>query len=167
MVSHTRSWIASLLISLLAILPMIALANDNTGSAHEFVKEWITTYGIHHDRAAAMMTTRYRGGMSEAEWVDVYQPALEAVRYKHLGGTLIRVDEDAHKAKVVLKSIVDSINGPVVQHEIYDLVKVDGTWLLDFIDIQDEHFDAARDSTPTQRIDPRPSTPPSEHAPSP
>ena len=83
-----------------------------------------------------MMTVHHRGGMSEAEWVATYASFLEYVKYKHLGGELISAKEENQKAQVILKSSVDSIKGPVVQYEIYDLVKVDEGWLIDFINIQ-------------------------------
>ncbi|HIA14906.1 MAG TPA: hypothetical protein EYN74_08515 [Nitrospirales bacterium] len=149
----SQSWIALVLISLLPIVPTIAVAKDNTGSAYAFVQKWITTYGIDHARAATMMTTRHRGGMSEAEWVDTYTSFLEYVKYKHLGGELISAEEEGHKAKVTLKSTVDSIRGPVVQYEIYDLLKVDGGWLIDYINILDDNFETAAESEPTPRFD--------------
>lgn len=167
MLSPSQFWVTLILISLLTVVPTIVLAKDNTVSAYEFVQEWITTYGVDHKRAATMMTQHHRGGMSEAEWVETYASFLEYVKYKHLGGKLISAQEEEHKARVILKSSVDSINGPVVQHEIYDLVNVDGGWLIDFIDIKDENFDAAIGPEPTKRFDSKTSTSSPNHAPSP
>ncbi len=164
--SPSQSWIMPVLISLLTIVPTIALAKDNTVSAYAFVQKWITTYGVDHERAAAMMTTHHRGGRSEAEWVEAYAEFLEYVQYKHLGGELISTQEEEHKAQVILKSSVDSIRGPVVQHEIYDLVKVDGGWLIDSIDILDENFGTVSGLEPTQRFDSKNNEPSPNHAPS-
>lgn len=173
MVSPSQCWVMLMVISLLTVVPTIALAKDNTvstrgagPSAYEFVQEWITTYGVDHKRAAAMMTPHHRSGMSETEWVDVYGSFIEYVKYKHLGGELISAQEEEHKARVILKSSVDSIKGPVVQHEIYDLVKVDGGWLIDFIDIQDENFGTAIGPEPTQRFESETNTSSPHHAPS-
>ncbi len=164
--SPSHSWIMPVLISLLTIVPTIALAKDNTVSVYEFVQKWITTYGVDHERAAAMMTPHHRGGRSEAEWVEAYAEFLEYVQYKHLGGELISTQEEEHKARVILKSSVDSIRGPVVQHEIYDLVKVDGGWLIDSIDIRDENFGTVSGLEPTQRFDFKNNEPSPNHAPS-
>ena len=74
-------------------------------------------------------------------------------KYKHLGGELISTEEEDNKAKIVLKSSVDSIQGPVIQYEVYDLLKVDGGWLIDYINILDENLETAAESEPTQRLD--------------
>ena len=142
--------IIPLLIALFTIIPTIAPANDKAGTAYEFVQEWTRTYGVNHNRAAEMMTPKHRGGMPEAEWVELYGAYLEYAKYKHLGGELVSEQEDAHKARIILKSTVDSINGPVVQHEIYDLVKGEDGWLVDSIDIRDENFGAAVGPAPTK-----------------
>ncbi len=113
-----------------------------------------------------MMTTHHRGGRSEAEWVEAYAEFLEYVQYKHLGGELISTQEEEHKAQVILKSSVDSIRGPVVQHEIYYLVKVDGGWLIDSIAIRDENFGTVIGPEPTQRFDSKNTKPSPKHAPS-
>ena len=164
--SLAQSWILVGLVLLLMFVPTITLAKDKSVSAYEFVQEWITTYGVDHKRAATMMTTHHRGGMSEAEWVELYGPYLEYVKYKHLGGKLISTQEEKHKARIILKSTVDSIKGSVVQHEVYDLVKVDGEWLIDFINIQDENFGTVIGPEPTKRFDSKSNKPSPNHAPS-
>ena len=173
MLSPSQFRVTLLLISLLTVVPTVALANDNTvstrgagPSAYEFVQEWTKTYGVDHKRAAAMMTAQHRGGMSEAEWIELYGSFIEYVQYKHLGSELISAQEEEHKARVILKSSVDSIKGPVVQHEIYDLVKVDGSWLIDFIDIRDENFGTAIGPEPTKQFDSKSNKPSPRRAPS-
>lgn len=143
-------WIALLFITLSAGLPTTTLARADASSAYAFVQKWVKTYGVDHRRAATMMTKHYRGGRSEAEWASLYGAYLDAVQYKHLGGELISMQEDDHKAQVILKSTVDSIRGPTIQHEIYNLVKVDGRWLIDFINIQDENFGTGIEAKTTQ-----------------
>ena len=153
MFSLPRYRITPVLVSLLLLIPTVMFAQDTSVSAYEFVQEWIKTYGVDHKRSAAMMTERHRGGMSEVEWVAAYAGYIEYIKYKHLGGELISTQEEARKARVILKSSVDSIKGPVVQHEIYDLLKVNGGWLVDFINIQDENFDTAIGPEPAQQFD--------------
>ena len=166
MLSPSQYWVTPVLIVLLAIVPLVAFAKDNTVSAYEFVQEWIKTYGINHERAAEMMTIHHRGGMSKAEWVTTYASYIEHVKYKHLGGQLISVQEEEHKAKVILKSSVDSIRGPIVQYEIYDLLKIDGDWLIDFIDIKDENFGAAIGPETTEKLNSKSNNPAPKHVPS-
>ncbi len=165
--SHSQSRIITALsLLLLMIAPNIALAKDSTTAAYDFVQVWNKTYGIDHERAAKMMTAHHRGGMSEAEWVKTYSSFLEYVKYKHLGGELISTKEEKLKAQVILKSSVDSIQGPVVQYEIYDLVKIDGSWLIDFINIQDENLKTVIGPEPTQQIKSKINKPVPDHTPS-
>ena len=103
--------------------------------------------------------------MSEAEWVDLYAGYLTSVKYSHLGGELVSTQEEGHKAQVILKSSVSSVNGITFQHEIYDLVKGDGGWLIDYIDIRDENFGTAIGPEPARRFDSKNSTPSPKHAP--
>tara|TARA_B100000315_G_scaffold251004_1_gene284927 strand:- start:1199 stop:1720 length:522 start_codon:yes stop_codon:yes gene_type:complete len=164
--AYRKYWIAPVFISLLIAVPAGVLAKNNTVSAYDFVQKWTKTYGINHERAAEMMTTQHRGGMSKSEWVSTYGSYLEYLKYKHLGGQLISTQEEGHKARVILKSSVDSIQGPVVQHEIYDLLKVDGEWLIDFIDIRDENFGTSIGPGPRKKHDSKNNKTSPEHMPS-
>ncbi len=157
--------ILPLLIASLILAPATGLAQDTTLSAYEFVQQWNQTYGLDHQRAAAMTTKQYRSGQSEEAWVETFGPFLDYVKYKHLGGELISEHTEAHKARIVLKSTVDSVNGPVAQHEIYDLVKIDGTWLVDYIDIKDEEFNPVIGTEQTQQLEAKKEEPSSNHSP--
>ena len=147
------------LLTLSLLLPAFAFSKDNTtpqgSSAYEFVQEWLKTYAIDHKRAASMMTKTHRSGMSEDAWVEMYAPYIDYVKYRHLGGKLISIEEEDLKTKITLKSSVDSIKGPVVQYEIYHLLEVDGSWLIDYIDIRDENFESAIGPEPVKKFDPK------------
>ena len=111
------------------------------------VIEWTRVYGIDLDRAAELTTIDFRDGKPKQVWAKEIWDTMEPIKYKHLGGTVIKEVIEREEALVILQSEIDTIAGGAKQKEFYRMKRIDGKWLIDDIKVKEEES-----KEPTQEL---------------
>jgi hypothetical protein len=124
-----------LLAQILLSLLIIACGGPLPG---DVVREWIKVYGKDMDRAAQLTTLAFRNGKPRSLWAMQTHKNLTQIKYKHLGGAVIKKETKGKRSVVILQSRIYAIGGYADQKEIYYLKRLDGRWLIDDIEVSDE-----------------------------
>jgi hypothetical protein len=110
----------------------------------DIVREWIKVYGKDMDRAAQLTTLAFRNGKPRSLWAMQTYKNLNQIKYKHLGGTVIKKETKGKMSVVILQSRIYAIGGYADQKEIYFLKRLDGRWRIDDIEVSDEILEAEK-----------------------
>lgn len=140
---NTVSLLATFIISI-----FLAPCSNHYGSLNEVknlpsftVIEWTKVYGIDLDRAADLTTIGFRDGRPKQVWAREIWETIEPIKYRHLGGTVIKEVIEREEALVILQSEIDTIVGGAKQKEFYRMKKIDGKWLIDDIKVKEEELE--------------------------
>jgi hypothetical protein len=102
------------------------------------VYQWLQWYPQDLPQAATLTTTNLRKGLSQKQWVEKNEPLLNDLQFKYLDGKVLEEDHDGEKASVSVKVRLFVVIGEVVQVERYTLKNVEGHWLIDGQEIQED-----------------------------
>lgn len=129
-----------LMVSLQGSLPFAAYSADQS-PAH-VVQHWLTLYPTDMSRAAALLTSQGRNGLSQQEWVEAHARALQRIQLTYLHTKLVYerlVRQDY--AQVVIAARVRTIIGEHYHRELYTLrTNSQGAWLIDDVQEYDENY---------------------------
>ena len=108
----------------------------------EVVRMWIQVYPHQMNHAAALTSSRFRGGLSREKWIQKKESIMKGLQFRYLGGKMISESVTGDQAVVVFHAkFSTTLLGKQIQKEEYRLRKqLDGGWLIDQIEFGQEHF---------------------------
>ncbi len=110
-------------------------------SPTQVVHLWIQLYPHQMKQAAALATSRLRGGLPREEWIQKQETMLKDLQFRYLGGKVVSESVTGDQAVVVFHAKFSTLNGKQIHKEEYRLRKqLDGGWLIDQIEFGPEHF---------------------------
>jgi len=119
-------------------LPLATLADEPSLIPAQVVFQWWKWYPKDLSNAATLTTTSLRNGLSQKQWVEKNEPLLKDLQFKYLEATVLEEEHDGEKASVSAKVRLFVVIGEVVQVERYTLKNVEGHWLIDGQEIQED-----------------------------
>lgn len=112
------------------------IARELKGTPDKVVRRWAKSYGVDMHEAATLTTSALRGGKSTAQWIEdemrkVTETGFDPGEGK---GKIVRHEiRDAASASVEFSRLVTIKSERSRINERYDLVRVEGRWLIDSI----------------------------------
>ncbi len=101
------------------------------------IYQWTGYYGQNNAKAADVTTILLREGLTKEAWVEKVTPVLKRLAYIHLGGPIQTITLKDDTAIAVMESRVGAQNKIYNQIEVFHLIKYDGVWLIERIDVKD------------------------------
>ena len=89
-------------------------------------------------QAATLTTTKMRDGLSPTDWVEKNATLLKDLQFKYLDGKVIKEESDEAIATVTVQVRLYLVIGEVRRVETFTLKKVEGRWLIEGQEIQEE-----------------------------
>lgn len=112
--------------------------NEPNLTPRQTVLQWTQIYGVDMDRASDFTTLEFREGMTKKDWASRYSEIIKAIGYKHMGGEVIAELTEDTRSMIVMNSKIMTVAGGVNQVEIYELLRIDGTWFINNITVKEE-----------------------------
>jgi len=134
----TRLLLTLFVLSSLRLVFSFADEREPKLSPRQTVFQWTQVYGVDMDSASDFTTLEFREGMTKKDWAARYSEIIKAIGYKHMGGEIIAELTEETKSMVVMKAKIMTVAGGVNQVEIYELLKLGGTWLINNITVKEE-----------------------------
>ena len=128
----------SLGLCLLLCLPSVSLACEPSRTPAEVVLQWLAWYPKELAQAATLTTTTLRNGLSHTQWVEKNETLLKDLQFKYLDGKVVEEETNDVNAFVTMNVRLYLVIGEVRQVETYRLKKVEGSWLIDGQEIEDD-----------------------------
>jgi hypothetical protein len=115
-------------------------------SPHEAVMDVINRFDKHYggprmDEITDLTTARFRENRPGAVWVSQIWKALNELEYKRLSSVVSESEIEQDRARVILESEVQTKSGKTKQTEIFQLVRKEGSWLIDKLAVAEEKTD--------------------------
>ncbi len=120
--------------------PYVGWALDQTPTPTEVVQHWITVYPKDLDTAVTLTTANLRDGWSQKEWVRTKKAPLAVTQLQYLNGEILSEEITGIQAIVMVNAHISTIVGEQMQRERYRLLRVKGQWLIDRVEVIEEHF---------------------------
>ena len=105
----------------------------------EVVQQWLAWYPQDLPQAATLTTTTMRDGLSQAEWVEQKFPLLKDLQFKYLEWKILEEKRVEKTTSVTVQVRFYLVIGEVRQLETYTLKNVQGRWLIDGQEVQEDH----------------------------
>ena len=135
-----KTFTLSLCLVLLGLLTWVSAAGGVL-TPSEVVQLWIQVYPHDLKTAARLTTAKLRKGQSPEEWIRQTESALKDLGFHYLGGKVTSEEVTGGQAIVIFHAQISTVIGEQIQEEQYHLRKqADGGWLIDGIDVGQEHF---------------------------
>ena len=139
-IPSATTFICQLIVAIALFLPTGTISAERLGPA-EIVKLWIQVYPKDMKSAAAITTQGFRDGLSSADWIASKEEMLKDLEFHYLGGKIISEKLEGEVSEVHFHAHLHTVVGDQTQEEVYRLRKqADGGWLIESIDVEDEHF---------------------------
>ena len=119
-------------------LPSASFADEPSLAPTQVVSQWLAWYPQDLPQAATLTTTQMREGLSQKQWVEQSAPLLKDLQFKYLEAKVLKEEHDGENASVSVKVRLFVVIGEVVQVERYTLKNVEGHWLIDGQEIQED-----------------------------
>ncbi len=134
--------VAGLVLICFAVLcfPPFLNAVGSESSPSQVVEQWIAVYPKDLDTAVTLTTINLRRGWSQKEWVRTQKAPLAVTQLKSLGGEILSEEITGIQAVVMVNAHISTIVGEQMQQERYRLLRVNGQWLIDRVEVIEEHF---------------------------
>ena len=105
----------------------------------ETIELWNTTYGTAEmDQCGDITTAKMRDNKPKSVWVYDTWKQLDKIDYRKETSKIIRQKIDADMAVIVVQSRIYALDGYVDQKELFTLLNINGTWLIDELVVGDE-----------------------------
>lgn len=105
----------------------------------ETVELWNKTYGTAEmDQCGDITTAKMRDNKPKSVWVYDTWKQLDKIDYRKETSEIIQQKIDADIAIIVVQSRIYALDGYVDQKELFTLLNIDGTWLIDELVVGDE-----------------------------
>ncbi len=113
------------------------------GTPDRVVRRWLKTYGVDMASAAALTTDSLRGGRPVEQWVAEETKKLQQVGFNpgEGRGRILRNEIAADEATVVVSRTVSTKDGPKRIEETFKLVRRNGRWLIDEVEMEEKAGD--------------------------
>lgn len=123
-----------------------ACCNHHCETAHKIQSEigktvllFAEAYGTGRmDEAASITSTNFREGMPGSVRVAKVWPKLKAYEYKKIKTDILSIEIDGDKAVVIVQAKISTAGGDAVQKEIYSLIRFQGKWLVDDLQVMED-----------------------------
>ena len=138
MTSIIRLLFILLVLTRLMLISTIADEKQPYLTPRQTVLQWTQIYGVDMDRASDFTTLEFREGMTKKDWASRYSEIIKAIGYKHMGGEVIAELTEDTRSMIVMNSKIMTVAGGVDQVEIYELLRIGGTWLINNITVKEE-----------------------------
>ncbi len=116
----------------------MSLACEPSRTPAEVVFQWLAWYPKELAQAATLTTTTLRDGLSHTQWVEKNETLLKDLQFKYLDGKVVEEETNDVNAFVTMNVRLYLVIGEVRQVETYRLKKVEGSWLIDGQEIEDD-----------------------------
>lgn len=115
-------------------------------SPHEAVMDVINRFDKHYggprmDEITDLTTARFRENRPGAVWVSQIWKALNELEYKRLSSVVSESEIEQDRARVILQSEVQTKAGKTKQTEIFQLIRKEGSWLIDKLVVAEDKTD--------------------------
>ncbi len=105
----------------------------------ETVEIWNAAYGTAEmDKCADITTAKMRDNKPKSVWVYDTWKQLDKIDYRKETSEIIRHKIENDSAVIIVQSRIYALNGYVDQKELFTLLHIDGTWLIDKLIVGDE-----------------------------
>ncbi len=134
-----RAGLVLICFAVLSFPPFVnAVGSENSPS--QVVEQWMAVYPKDLDTAVTLTTINLRQGWSQKEWVRTQKAPLAVTQLKFLGGEILSEEITGIQALVMVNAHISTIVGEQMQQERYRLLRVNGQWLIDDVNVVAERF---------------------------
>ena len=128
------------------LLTFLLLGLNVCHAQHKSPVEVVELFDKHYggplmDEIAAYTTSQFRENKPKSVWVVDTWKTLQEIQYERLNSSVIHSKIKDNKAIVIVEAKIKAVAGEVTQREVYYLVKVRETWLIDELVVTDEEID--------------------------
>ena len=117
--------------------------SDDSSQISKTVLLFAETYGTGRmDEAAFITTMNFRDGLPASVWVAKTWPILKAYEYEKINTEILSTEIEGDKAIVIVQAKINTAGGNAVQKEIYYLIRFQGKWLVDDLQVMEEDVEA-------------------------
>jgi len=125
-------------VGLLLSVPCASEAESVTLTPAQVIVQWLEWYPQDLPNAAKLTTPSLREGLSQKQWVEKNETLLKDLQFKYLEWKILEEETNDVNAFVTMNVRLYLVIGEVRQVETYRLKKMEGSWLIDGQEIEED-----------------------------